>query len=177
VAEDERGFVGDHRLWQGNPPDAPQLVGAVERVAKVTGRVAGTVVGDRGFGTAANDRALAEPGVTRIGLQRKGTVSAARAALERTRAFRRLQLAGRQRGPHQPPQAQLRAAAHQAAAAGRRPHLGGAGDLRLQPAADDRRGGRRVISSQATGDGPGALHLADNTLLPTSPSSGASSLG
>jgi transposase, IS5 family len=90
VAEDERGFVADHQLQQGNPPDAPQLVDAVERVAKVTGRVAATVVGDRGFGTAANDRALAERGVKRIGLQRKGTVSATRAALERTRAFRRL---------------------------------------------------------------------------------------
>jgi transposase, IS5 family len=90
LAEDERGFIADHQLQQGNPPDAPQLVGAVERVAKLTGRVAGTVVGDRGFGTAANDRALAERGVTRIGLQRKGTVSVARAALERTRAFRRM---------------------------------------------------------------------------------------
>jgi transposase, IS5 family len=90
VAEDERGFVADHQLQQGNPPDAPQLVPAVERVAEVTGRVAATVVGDRGFGTTANDRALAELGVQRIGLQRKGTVSAARAALERTRRFRRL---------------------------------------------------------------------------------------
>jgi IS5 family transposase len=90
VAEDERGFVADHQLQQGNPPDAPQLVPAVERVAEVTGRVAATVVGDRGFGTTANDRALAELGVKRIGLQRKGTVSAARAALERTRRFRRL---------------------------------------------------------------------------------------
>jgi transposase, IS5 family len=26
VAEDERGFVADHQLQQGNPPDAPQLV-------------------------------------------------------------------------------------------------------------------------------------------------------
>jgi IS5 family transposase len=90
VAEDERGFIADHQLQQGNPPDAPQLVGAVERVAEVTGRVAATVVGDRGFGTTANDRALAERGVKRIGLQRKGTVSATRAALERTRAFRRM---------------------------------------------------------------------------------------
>jgi IS5 family transposase len=90
VAEDERGFVADHQLQQGNPPDAPQLVPAVQRVAQVTGRVAGTVVGDRGFGTAANDRALAGLGVARVGLQRKGTVSAARAKLERTRAFRRM---------------------------------------------------------------------------------------
>jgi IS5 family transposase len=90
VAEDERGFIADHQLQQGNPPDAPQLVPAVQRVAEVTGRVAATVVGDRGFGTAANDRALAECGVARIGLQRKGRLSPTRAALERTRAFRRL---------------------------------------------------------------------------------------
>jgi transposase, IS5 family len=90
VAEDERGFVADHQLAQGNPPDAPQLVPAVQRVTGVTGRVAGTVVGDRGFGTAANDRELAELGVARIGLPRKGRLSAARAEQERTRAFRRL---------------------------------------------------------------------------------------
>jgi IS5 family transposase len=90
VAEDERGFVADHQLQQGNPPDAPQLVPALERVAEVTGRVAGTVVGDRGFGTIANDRALAERGVMRIGLQRKGRLSPSRAELERTRSFRRM---------------------------------------------------------------------------------------
>jgi transposase, IS5 family len=90
LAEDERGFICDHQLQQGNPPDAPQLVPSVERVVAVTGRVPGTVVGDRGFGTAANDQALAELGVRRVGLQRKGTLSPTRAALERTRAFRRL---------------------------------------------------------------------------------------
>jgi transposase, IS5 family len=90
LAEDERGFVADHQLQQGNPPDAPQLVPAIQRVVAVTGRTPGTVVGDRGFGTAANDQALAERGVRRVGLQRKGTLSAARAALERTRSFRRL---------------------------------------------------------------------------------------
>jgi len=90
VAEEERGFICDHQLQQGNPPDAPQLPPAVQRVAEVTGRVAATVVGDRGFGTVANDRALAELGVMRIGLQRKGRLSPTRAAVERTRAFRRM---------------------------------------------------------------------------------------
>jgi transposase, IS5 family len=90
VAEDERGFIADHQVQLGNPADAPQLVPAVQRVARLTGRVPHTVAGDRGFGTAANDRALAELGVARIGLQRKGTLSAARAAQERTRWFRRL---------------------------------------------------------------------------------------
>jgi hypothetical protein len=32
VAEDERGFVADHQLQRGNPPDAPQLVPSVQRV-------------------------------------------------------------------------------------------------------------------------------------------------
>ena len=90
VAEDERGVIADHQLQRGNPPDAPQLLGAVKRVAQVTGRVAGTVVGDRGFGTAANDQALEALGVNHIGLQRTGTPGKARLALERTRPFRRL---------------------------------------------------------------------------------------
>jgi transposase, IS5 family len=90
LAEDERGFIADHQLQRGNPPDAPQLVPAVARVIAVTGRTPGTVVGDRGFGTAANDQALEALGVKRVGLQRTGTPGKARLALERTRRFRRL---------------------------------------------------------------------------------------
>jgi transposase, IS5 family len=41
LVEEERGFVADYQLEQGNPPDAPQLVLAVACVAEVTGRVAG----------------------------------------------------------------------------------------------------------------------------------------
>ena len=90
LAEDERGFVADHRLQRGNPPDAPQLVPAVQRVIGVTGRSPDTVVGDRGFGTAANDQALAALGVKRVGRQRTGTPGRARQPVERTRALRRL---------------------------------------------------------------------------------------
>jgi IS5 family transposase len=90
VAEDERGFIADHQLQQGNPPDAPRLVPAVTRVMAVTGRAPGTVVGDRGFGTVANDQAMEAVGVKRVGLQRTGTPGKARLAVERTRAFRRL---------------------------------------------------------------------------------------
>jgi IS5 family transposase len=90
LAEEERGFIADHQLQRGNPPDAPQLVPSVQRVVAVTGRTPGTVVGDRGFGTAANDQALEALGVKRVGLQRTGTPGKARLALERTRRFRRL---------------------------------------------------------------------------------------
>jgi transposase, IS5 family len=90
LAEDERGFVADHQLHKGNPPDAPQLVPAVQRVIGVTGRPPGTVVADRGFGTAANDQALEALGVKRVGLQRNGTLGKAQLEHERTRRFRRL---------------------------------------------------------------------------------------
>jgi transposase, IS5 family len=72
------------------PPDAAQLVGAVTDVIAVTGRPPGTVAGDRGFGTAANDAALAELGVARVGLARTGTPGKARRAWEQTRRFKRM---------------------------------------------------------------------------------------
>src|SRR6266540_3696251 len=90
LAEDERGFVADHLLSKGNPPDAPQLLPAVRGVATLRGRPPATVVADRGFGFAANDRALVELGVRRIGLQRTGTPSRSRRQLEHTRAFKRM---------------------------------------------------------------------------------------
>jgi transposase, IS5 family len=90
LAEDERGFVADHQLQRGNPPDAPQLLPSVERVMALTGRPPGSVAADRGFGTAANDQAVEALGVKRVGLQRTGTPGKARLALERTRRFRRL---------------------------------------------------------------------------------------
>jgi IS5 family transposase len=90
LTEDERGFIADHQLQQGNPPDAAQLVPAVQRVIAVTGWPPATVVADRGFGTAANDQAVEALGVKRVGLQRNGTPGKARLAVERTRRFRRL---------------------------------------------------------------------------------------
>jgi transposase, IS5 family len=62
----------------------------VQRVVAVTGRSPATVVGDRGFGIAANDQAVEALGVKHIGLQRTGTQGKARLALERSRRFRRL---------------------------------------------------------------------------------------
>jgi IS5 family transposase len=65
-------------------------VSAVARVIAVTGPPPGAVVADRGFGTAANDQAVADLGAQRIGLQRTGVPSRARREFERTRALRRL---------------------------------------------------------------------------------------
>ena len=90
VGECERGFIAVCHTHKGNPGDAAQLVPAVTEVIALTGRPPGTVVGDRGFGTAANDTALAALGVQRIGIARKGTPGKARAAVERTRRFKRM---------------------------------------------------------------------------------------
>jgi transposase, IS5 family len=90
VGECERGFIAVCHTHKGNPGDAAQLVPAATEVIALTGRPPGTVVGDRGFGTAANDLALAALGVQRIGVARKGTPGKARAAVERTRRFKRM---------------------------------------------------------------------------------------
>jgi transposase, IS5 family len=90
VGECERGFIAVCHTHKGNPGDAAQLLPAVTEVIALTGRPPGTVVGDRGFGTAANDLALAALGVQRIGVARKGTPGKARTAVERTRRFKRM---------------------------------------------------------------------------------------
>jgi transposase, IS5 family len=118
LAEDERGFICDHRLQRGNPPDAPQLLAG--------GRT-------RGGGHRPAARHGGRRPRVRHRRQRPGAGSLGRQA-DRPAAQRHArqgaaggganpglpaaaQLAGRHRGPHQPPQAQLRAAPHQAAAA------------------------------------------------------------
>ena len=45
--DNEDGVVLDHNLEQGNPPDAPQLAPAVERIIKRTGRKPRTATADR----------------------------------------------------------------------------------------------------------------------------------
>jgi IS5 family transposase len=89
LAEDDRGFVADHRLQQGNPPDAPQLEPAVQRVIGVTGRPPGTVVADRGSALPPTTRRWKRWASSGSGC----SVTAprkAQLAVERTRAFRRL---------------------------------------------------------------------------------------
>jgi IS5 family transposase len=138
LAEGERGFICDHQLQQGNPPDAPQLIPAVQRVIAVTGRAPG----DGGRRPRVRHRRQ-RPGAASVGRQAH-RVAAQRHAWQGPAGIgadspvpAAAELAGRHRGPDQPPQARLRVAPHAATPAGRRPHLGRLGDLRLQPAAHD----------------------------------------
>jgi len=90
VADNADGIVVDHTIMVGNPPDAPLLVPAVKRVAARTGKVPGAVAADRGDGEAAVDQGLADLGVARVAIPRRGRAGLARQAVERGRGFRRL---------------------------------------------------------------------------------------
>jgi IS5 family transposase len=89
VVDTDDGIVVDHSVEQGNPPDAPQLAPAVQRVTKRTGRAPRTVTADRGYGEAKVDCQLTDLGVANAVIPRKGTPSQARRAEEHRRAFRR----------------------------------------------------------------------------------------
>ncbi len=84
------GVVLDYTVEQGNPADAPQLVPAVARVIKRTGRKPRTVTADRGYGEKSVDDALSDLGVRTVVIPRKGKPSAARRAEEHRAGFRRM---------------------------------------------------------------------------------------
>jgi IS5 family transposase len=89
VVDNDDGIVLDHTVEQGNPPDAPQLAPAVNRVKKRAGRTPRTVTADRGYGEANVDKQLTDLGVTNVVIPRKGKTSPARRAEEHRKAFRR----------------------------------------------------------------------------------------
>jgi IS5 family transposase len=89
VVDNDDGIVLDHTVEQGNPPDAPQLAPAVERVTKRAGRTPRTVTADRGYGEKAVDDTLHGLGVRNVVIPRKGKPSQARRTEEHRKAFRR----------------------------------------------------------------------------------------
>ena len=90
VLDNPDGIVLDHTVLVGNPPDAPLLAPAVERVIAVTGRAPRAVTGDRGYGEARIDQELTDLGVVRVAIPRRGRAGPARQVVERQRGFRRL---------------------------------------------------------------------------------------
>lgn len=90
VADNPDGLVLDHSVVIGNPPDAPMLPPAIERIKRRFGRAPRAVTADRGYGQAAVETALVALGVAFVAMPRPGRPSAARAETERARRFRRL---------------------------------------------------------------------------------------
>ncbi|WP_204807937.1 ISNCY family transposase [Mycobacterium riyadhense] len=89
IVDNDDGIVLDHRVEQGNPPDAPQLAPAVKRVTKRARRTPGTVTADRGYGEKRVENDLHDLGVHTVVIPRKGKPGKARQAEEHRPAFRR----------------------------------------------------------------------------------------
>jgi IS5 family transposase len=90
LVDNADGVVVDHRVVKGNPPDAPMLLPAVERIKARFGRAPRTAVADRGYGEAGVEADLEAAGVRRVVIPRKGRPNAARKHVERRPSFVRL---------------------------------------------------------------------------------------
>jgi transposase, IS5 family len=90
LIDNDDGVVLDHQVLLGNPPDAPLLAPAIQRVTGRFGCPPRAVTADRGYGEAHVDRDLQALGVQTIAIPRKGKPSPARRATEHRPPFRRL---------------------------------------------------------------------------------------
>ena len=90
VVDNEDGIVVDHNVEMGNPPDAPMLAPAIERVAARARTMPTAVTADRGYGETSVEDALSALGVATVVLPTKGKPNASRRAIEQRPAFQRL---------------------------------------------------------------------------------------
>jgi IS5 family transposase len=90
VTDNDDGIILDYSVELGAAPDGPQLVPAVKRIRRRTGRMPAAVTADRGYGQPAVERDLQELGVRTVAIPRQATTSPARKTLEHSRSFHRL---------------------------------------------------------------------------------------
>jgi len=90
LVDNEDGVILDHNIEAGNPPDAPMLEPAIQRIKRRTGRAPRAVTGDRGYGEQGVEDAVRAAGVRQVVLPRKGRPTATRRELEQRRAFKRM---------------------------------------------------------------------------------------
>jgi IS5 family transposase len=90
IVDNEDGVVLDHNVEAGNPPDAPMLEPAIQRIKQRTGRTPRAVTADRGYGEQGVEDALHDAGVTTVVVPRKGRPTAARRHVEQRQAFKKM---------------------------------------------------------------------------------------
>jgi IS5 family transposase len=90
IVDNEDGVILDHNIEVGNPPDAPMLAPAIERITRRTGKVPRAVTADRGYGEQAVEDQLRAAGVRYVALPRKGKPNAARREIQNRRAFKKM---------------------------------------------------------------------------------------
>jgi IS5 family transposase len=90
LVDNEDGVIVDHNIEAGNPPDAPMLEPAIQRIKRRTGRAPRAVTADRGYGEQGVEDAVRAAGVRHVVLPTKGRPTAARRQIENRRAFRKM---------------------------------------------------------------------------------------
>ena len=89
IQESKHQIVTAYEVHARRPADVTLWTAALDRHQTIFGRAPDLTAGDRGFSSAANERAATDRGVRRVVLPRRGPKSATRRAYERQRWFRR----------------------------------------------------------------------------------------
>src|SRR6202049_457323 len=87
VVDNADGVVVDHVIVKGNPPDAPMLKPALERIIKRFGRAPKAVTADRGYGEAKVDADVKALAARHVAIPRRGKPAVARQKVRRGRGF------------------------------------------------------------------------------------------
>jgi IS5 family transposase len=87
--EVENGIISNYHVADGNPADVTGFEPAVSQHVAIFGRAPQMAAADRGFFSAANERAAEAAGVERVVLPGRGRLSATRTAKQETRWFKR----------------------------------------------------------------------------------------
>jgi transposase, IS5 family len=89
IQESEHQIITAYEVHPRRPADVALWTPALDRHQTIFGRAPDLAAGDRGFSSAANERAATERGVRRVILPRRGPKSPTRRAYEHQRWFRR----------------------------------------------------------------------------------------
>jgi IS5 family transposase len=90
VDEVENGIVSNYEVTAGNPSDEEQWKPALSAHKKIFGHAPTMATADRGFFSAANERAAQALGVKKVVLPGRGRLSVARKKLQGQRWFKRV---------------------------------------------------------------------------------------
>ena len=88
IVDNVDGIILDHSVEIGNPPDAPQLAPAIERITRRAGCPPRAVTADRGYGQASVENDLHQLGVRNVAIPRMSKPGTIRREFEHRRAFR-----------------------------------------------------------------------------------------
>ncbi len=91
VTQVENLIISDYKVHVGNPADSTLLVGVVDRHVQQFGKAPKGAATDRGYHSAANEKALKERGVEQISMPATGKLSKVRAEHQAQGWFKRLQ--------------------------------------------------------------------------------------